>query len=163
MPLPELVEKKHHPQKNKNACVPAALRMVMSSFSAELGEKYSEESLLSLLGTAESGSVLENLSRMEELGFRAEVASYNLMEIRLYLTSIKKPVIAVVYTEYLPYLTTGSLHAVVIVGVDEQHVYFNHPLLEQAPIVLSVEEFQGAWYFWGNVIIILEPLISENR
>ena len=76
---------------------------------------------------------------------------------------IKKPVIAVVYTEYLPYLTTESLHAVVIVGIDEQHVYFNDPLLEQAPIVLSVEEFQRAWYFWGNVIIILEPLINENR
>ena len=159
----ELVQKKHYPQKAKNACVPAALRMVLSSFSPELGEKYSEENLLSFLGTAETGSVLENLYRLEELGFRVEVAPSNLTEIHLYLTSIKKPLIAVVYTEYLPYLAASSLHAVVIVGIDEQNVFLNAPLLDGAPIVISVEEFQRAWYFWGNVIIILEPLSPENR
>jgi len=154
----ESVRKRHYQQKAKNACVPARVRMVMSSYSEELGEKHSEEDLLQLLGTSEAGSVLENLSRLEQLGFRVEVVPSNLTEIRLYLTEMKKPVIAVVYTGYLPYLTAESLHAVVVVGVDEQKVVLNDPLLEDAPVVISVEEFQRAWYFWGNLIVILEPL-----
>ena len=80
----ELVRKHHYQQKAKNACVPAAIRMVMSSYSEELGEQHTEEELLRLLGTSETGSMLEALNRLEELGFQAEAVPSDLTEIHLY-------------------------------------------------------------------------------
>ena len=51
--LPQgLIKKKHYRQKDKAACIPAAIRMVISHFDETLADALSEADLMQLLGTS---------------------------------------------------------------------------------------------------------------
>ena len=158
--MQKLIEKTHYPQESEYGCIPASIRMVFSAFEKGLGERYTELSLINLLGTSQRGSLLENLMRISKLGFQVEVVSSNLSELLAYLQAEKKPVIVVVYAQYIPYLNSDSLHAVVVVRLDAQNIYFNDPLREEYPMILSHDEFQRAWSVWGNLLIKIERTMN---
>ena len=158
--MQELIEKTHYPQESEYGCIPASIRMVFSAFEVALGERYSELDLIHLLGTSQRGSLWENLTRISQLGFQVEVVSSNLSELFAYLQAKKKPVIVVVYAQYIPYLNSDSLHAVVVVGLDSQNIYFNDPLRKECPMILSNDEFQRAWSVWGNLLIKIERTMN---
>jgi ABC-type bacteriocin/lantibiotic exporter with double-glycine peptidase domain len=148
-----LIKKTHYRQQDKAACIPAAIRMVISHFDETLAESLSESDLMRLLGTGSTGSLLEHLPRLNQLGFEAISEESSLTELALFLHLFQTPVIAVLYAGYVEYLKSDSLHAVVIVGMDEEKVYLNDPLRETSPIVLSIDQFNRAWSFWDNTMI----------
>ena len=153
MPQLELIKKTHYRQQDKAACIPASLRMVISHFDETLAEALSEADLMRLLGTSSTGSLLEHLPHLSQLGFEASSEESSLTELALFLHLFQTPVIAVLYAGYVEYLQSDSLHAVVIVGIDEEKVYLNDPLRETRPIVLSIDQFNRAWSFWDNMMV----------
>lgn len=153
----ELIKKKHYRQNDEVACIPACLRMVLSLYGVDI----SEEHLIELLNTGITGSTLDNLEGLKQIHFEAIVEQSSLVELALYLQETNMPAIVVLYTGYLDYLAADSLHAVVVVGVDEENVYFNDPLRAEHPIILSIDRFHPAWEYWGQLLIKLRRITTD--
>jgi hypothetical protein len=55
------------------------------------------------------------------------------------------PVIVFVDTGELPYWSSATNHAVVVVGADAEQLLVNDPAYPEAPIVVTVGDFELAW------------------
>ena len=55
------------------------------------------------------------------------------------------PVIVFVDTGELPYWSSASNHAVVVVGADAEQLLVNDPAYSEAPIAVTVGDFELAW------------------
>jgi len=55
------------------------------------------------------------------------------------------PVIVFVDTGELPYWSSATNHAVVVVGTDAEHLLVNDPAYSEAPIAVSIDDFELAW------------------
>jgi ABC-type bacteriocin/lantibiotic exporter with double-glycine peptidase domain len=55
------------------------------------------------------------------------------------------PVIVFVDTGELPYWSSASNHAVVVVGADAERLLVNDPAYTEAPIAISTGDFELAW------------------
>lgn len=55
------------------------------------------------------------------------------------------PCIVLLNTGDLSYWPYATDHAVLVVGIDEQAVYLNDPAFDEAPIRVSLIEFELAW------------------
>lgn len=63
-----------------------------------------------------------------------------------------------VQTKELPYWQgIASLHAVVLVGMDEEYVYLNDPEWPDAPIRVAIGDFDLAWLARGERFALLAP------
>ena len=60
-------------------------------------------------------------------------------------------------TENLPYWPHNTLHAVVVVGIDDRSVYLNDPEFPEAPIAVPVGDFDLAWLAEDERYAILIP------
>jgi len=49
-----------------------------------------------------------------------------------------------------------TLHAIVLVGYDETHVYANDPHFALSPQVIPIGDFDLAWLEMGNRYIVIE-------
>lgn len=68
------------------------------------------------------------------------------------------PIIISVQTKELPYWNgVASLHAVVLVGMDAEYVYLNDPEWPDAPIQVSIGDFDLAWLARGERLALLAP------
>ena len=67
-----------------------------------------------------------------------------------------QPVIVLIKTGELPYWSYNTLHAIVLVGYDETHVYANDSHFAQSPQVIPIGDFELAWLEMGNRYITLE-------
>lgn len=56
-----------------------------------------------------------------------------------------QPCIAFVKTGELPYWKRNIDHAIVVVGIDDTHIYLNDPDLPTAPTRVSIGDFDLAW------------------
>jgi uncharacterized protein YvpB len=66
------------------------------------------------------------------------------------------PVIVSVQTQELPYWNgVASLHAVVLVGMDEEDVYLNDPAWTEAPVQAPIGDFDLAWLARGERFALL--------
>lgn len=64
--------------------------------------------------------------------------------------------IASVQTQELPYWQgVASLHAVLVVGMDEEHVYLNDPEWPEAPLCVTIGDFDLAWLARGERYALL--------
>ncbi|MGB0387607.1 MAG: C39 family peptidase [Ardenticatenaceae bacterium] len=66
------------------------------------------------------------------------------------------PPIAMLDTGELPYWELATIHAVVLLAIDEKTVLLNDPDKEQAPIRVSLGDFELAWYEMGNLYALLK-------
>lgn len=56
-----------------------------------------------------------------------------------------QPCIAFIHTKELSYWTDDVDYAVVVVGLDEQHIYVNDPAFPSGPLTIDRGEFDLAW------------------
>lgn len=135
----------HFPQTNpqgRNSCVPAALRMVL----AFQGVAFEEEELCNLLETQQVGTEVLNVLLLNQRLARchAEVVSASLDDLARWLQEGIPPVVFV-STVPLSYWKTECLHALVVVGVEEQSVFVHDPAFEIVPLTIPRDEFLAAW------------------
>ena len=68
------------------------------------------------------------------------------------------PAIVGVQTNELPYWNHLRVqHAVVIVGLDSTYAYLNDPAFPEAPLQVSLGDFELAWLEQGEVYTVLTP------
>jgi ABC-type bacteriocin/lantibiotic exporter with double-glycine peptidase domain len=135
----------HTPQTNpqgRNSCVPAAVRMVL----AFQGSVFGEEELCELFETQQAGTEVLNVLLLNQRlpGCHAEVISASLDDLMRWLQQDIPPIVFVT-TGPLRYWHTECLHALVVVGIEEQAVLVHDPAFAHAPLTIPHGEFLAAW------------------
>jgi len=139
----------HWQQRRPGECLVACTAMVLTYW----GERVVYDQLVQRLGTSNVGTVFAHLDRLRSWRLTIERGRGTIEILRHHLAA-GRPVIVPVDTALLPYWLTrsdvpeterGTDHAVVVVAVDEQHVYVNDPDFAQAPQVVELGWFLDAW------------------
>jgi ABC-type bacteriocin/lantibiotic exporter with double-glycine peptidase domain len=135
----------HVPQTNpegRNSCVPACLVMVLAC----QGVSVPESELCDLLDTQAAGTEVWNTLLLEQhipgSVVRLESASIERLNEAL-LDGV--PPIAFVATRHLPGWERETIHALVVVGVENDSVLVHDPALPSGPRPVPVAAFVAAW------------------
>jgi ABC-type bacteriocin/lantibiotic exporter with double-glycine peptidase domain len=107
---------------------------------AYLGDSVTEEELLVLFDGTEFGTPASRMTRLGRMGYDVEIGrgTFDLLRSKL---ELGLPSIALVHTAFLDYWTESTRHAVVVVGLDDEHAYLNDPAFESAPQTVPLEGF----------------------
>lgn len=130
----------HRRQQADGDCLAACAAMVLSYWQRDV--TYS--ALLLLLRIQPYGAPASNIRFLSNLGVSVIYSSTNVSGLQSLLDQ-GNPVIVFVRTGELPYWTYATDHAVVVVGIDEGHVYVNDPDRSDAPIAVPIGDFELAW------------------
>lgn len=100
--------------------------------------------LLRLLNVQSFGTPARNLYRLSQTGVEV-VYREGSMSILEEAILAGRPCITLVRTEFLPYWTYSTDHAVVVVGIDDDHILLDDPAFAQHPMRVTRLEFELAW------------------
>lgn len=135
----------HHRQTKEADCLVACAAMILTYLEVE----YRYTNLAIRLKTEEHGTVFGNLISLKSLGINVEIDESDDYRNVGFLTDTLHegiPVIASVDTaELLTYWTKTTSHALVIMGIDEEHILVNDPAFDEAPQFVPIDEFLLAW------------------
>lgn len=150
MPAPWLPVS-HQKQRHRSDCLVACATMVLDY----LGQSIRYVRLLRLLGvTPDLGAPASNVRRLSSLNVSVEYGAGTIDDLAEHIAR-GVPCIAFVHTMHLSYWTEATRHAVVVVGMDEEHVYLNDPFFDIAPQVVSRLEFELAWDEMDNTYAVI--------
>lgn len=142
----------HFQQTTDGSCLEACACMVL----AYLQHPAVESRIAQLFGGDELGTPSSRVVRLQQWGFRVTYGSTNLQQLQAWLAQGIPP-IAFVNTQFLDYWAENTPHAVVIVGIDEEHVYLNDPAFELVPQIASLDGFLAAWIERDEVTAVIVP------
>jgi ABC-type bacteriocin/lantibiotic exporter with double-glycine peptidase domain len=133
-----------HRRQQQADCLVACTAMVLDS----LGLAVEEDRLRRILGTTEDGTPFPNIERLQALGLSityGKDASLPIFERNL---EVGLPVVVGVKT--LTWAHWGgevTQHAVVVVGIDQEHgmIYIHDPFFAEAPIEMELLSFETGW------------------
>jgi hypothetical protein len=120
-----------------------------------LGVSATYRRLLGLLRIESHGALLSSLKALEALGVSVTFRTGTLTELHQHLLNDQPP-ITLVLTGELPYWNESTLHAVVVIGLDDRHIYVNDPALPEAPIPVSHGDFELAWLERDELYAVLK-------
>lgn len=120
-----------------------------------LGIPASYGRLVNLLGTDWFGTPFRHLEKLKQWGVKVFIEHLSLDEISGYLRQ-GLPVIACVHTADLSYWAYSSEHVVVVVGVDQEHVFVNDPSLDQGSYPVPIIEFELAQLNYDNLCTVIQ-------
>jgi ABC-type bacteriocin/lantibiotic exporter with double-glycine peptidase domain len=138
---PILLPVSHVQQRRDGECLPACAAMVLTY----LGRPVNYNQLVKLLGTQSHGTPFFNICYLEKLGVAVDAVKGGTLDQLYNHLSQNRPCITSVLTGDLPHWETSILHAVVIVGLDDTHIYLNDPDAGIAPIRCPIGDFDLAW------------------
>ena len=133
-------------------CLPACAQMVLA-YSGIKRDQVQLAKQLKMIPKAGTPSFRIRLLASKKLKVsyrRGEIA-----DLRTALNNGMPPIIMLV-TGDLPYWDISTTHAVVLLGIDENSVLLNDPDYEEAPIRVSLGDFELAWYQMGNLYALLK-------
>ena len=141
-------------QETPHSCVPACLRMVLSSFGVDL----SEEQLCKLCDCTAFGGTdaLKVVDAARQLGFCNTIKSTLSMEELL--TQINSGCYPIVYVNLLPIDGYKSSHAMIVIEVEESDISVYDPLQGKRKISRSI--FEKAWMIQRNLSIMVQKCES---
>jgi len=133
----------HWKQRQQADCLVACAAMIL----AYLQVPVSYDRLTRLLRTMPIGTFFRNLRYLEAaLGLSVTVGYGNLQVLGTHLDT-GLPIIVSVNTKMLSYWNNQeTIHALVVMGMDEEQVYVNDPAHEDAPMTIPLAEFELAWF-----------------
>jgi len=140
----------HRKQEQASDCLAACAAMVL----AYLGRPTDYAHLLNVLDIGPLGTLRRNVLRLTRLGLDVIYREATLAIVAEYLQA-GRPVIAFVDTAELAYWKTATNHAVVILGLDSEHVIINDPAFDTTPHYIPREEFELAWLNCDNACAIV--------
>jgi ABC-type bacteriocin/lantibiotic exporter with double-glycine peptidase domain len=129
--------------------------MLLSYF----GVPKSERDIRLLLKMKPAGTNPLNVVRLREWNLEASVTFSNLEELKSYLVQ-KKPPIVLLWSGKLNYWDSNEyldyLHAVVVIGYDDEMILINDPAFSDHPKTIQVYEFLEAWSYSQQMLILIE-------
>ncbi|MEK7277412.1 MAG: peptidase C39 family protein [Chloroflexota bacterium] len=139
--IPVILSIKHIRQRAQGDCVVACAAMALD----HIGISADYNRLMKLLRLIEGvGTASYHVRELEQLGIVVVYKRGTLTELHDHLTH-NRPSIAFVKTADLPYWDEAVDHAVVVAGLDDDHVHLNDPAFDYAPIRVSRGDFGLAW------------------
>ena len=138
---PVLLTVPHLQQSNDGECLPAYAYMIL----AYLNRRTRYWRVRWLLGTQSFGTPFSHIRRLERLGVTVEAHTRGTLAVLHAHLLQNHPCLVSVQTQNLPYWSYNTLHAVVVVGMDDQTVYLNDPEVPDAPIAVPIGDFDLAW------------------
>ena len=131
----------HVQQQEDGECLAACADMILRY----IGKSIAYNRLVSLLQVKRGlGARSSNIHFLKRLDVTVLYTQGSLDSIRAHLQN-GNPCIAFVLTGELPYWSYSVQHALVVVGMDEEKVWIHDPEFEQAPIAISIGDFDLAW------------------
>jgi ABC-type bacteriocin/lantibiotic exporter with double-glycine peptidase domain len=133
-----------HRQQQQADCLVVCAAMVLEY----LGVPVDEARLRRRLGTTEDGTPFSNIERLQALGLSVHCDKHGDVSIFERYLELGLPVI--VGVETLGWRHWGdevTRHAVVVGGIDRENgvIYIHDPFFAQAPIEMSLIEFEVGW------------------
>jgi ABC-type bacteriocin/lantibiotic exporter with double-glycine peptidase domain len=147
-----LLDVLHLQQNAESDCVPTCVQMVL----AYLGKPQMRQGIAEVLRTRPFDTPVENILKLESLGFKVQLAELSLTDIVQYLQN-NRPVIAFVNTLDLPYWNEDTDHAVVVVGADDTMVYLNDPFFKDAPQPVTHTAFELSLLRFDQRCAVIQP------
>jgi ABC-type bacteriocin/lantibiotic exporter with double-glycine peptidase domain len=141
----------HREQQHPADCLAACAAMVLDY----LGQPTAYRRLLSLLEIGPIGAPRRNVLRLSKLGVDVVFREATLPILARYVQA-GLPVIAFVDTGELSYWPVSTNHAVVVLGIEEDHVWINDPAFPDAPKEVSLAEFDLAWFNGDTTCAIIQ-------
>lgn len=140
-PTPVLLPVPHVEQRRTGECLAACAAMVLKY----LGTSFWYRRLVRVLRIRRDlDTAFPDVERLTSLGITVVLRKGTLQELHQILEA-GWPCIVPVKTQELPYWNMPTEHAVVVVGMDEQSIYLNDPAFAEAPIKVSIGDFDLAW------------------
>lgn len=139
MPM-RLLSVLHSPQLNDVGCLDACAQMVLHS----VGNQQPQDVLNTALGLTAIGIPYRNILRLSQFGVQVSLLAGEVANLRQAIDNGVPPIVFV-KTGDLPYWSANTSHAVVIVGYDEESVFLNDPMFDEAPQCVRWDDFMLAW------------------
>ena len=154
-PSAQILAVPHIQQRRTGECLAACALMICSYL--RIAVDY--QRLVRLLETQdEVGVSFSKIHNLEKLRLTVVYQKGGTLPQLYNLLTAGWPVIISVQTKELPYWNgVASLHAVVLVGMDTEHVYLNDPEWPDAPIQAPIGDFDLAWLARGERFALLAP------
>lgn len=149
----------HFEQELNHSCLPACVRMLLSY----LGIQKQEQDIRILLKIKPAGTNPINVVRIREWHLEALMTFSNLEELKSYLIQNKPPIV-LLWSGKLNYWNSKKyfdyLHAVVVVGYDDEMIFVYDPAFPEYPKSIPVYEFLEAWSYSQQMLILIEKPLS---
>ncbi len=111
-----------------------------------------------------SGTHPINLINLSELGFAAWPIEGTRKTLQTHLDQ-RTPVLVFLWTGVLDYwreqVGVDYLHTVVVVGYSKTTFWIHDPVLPDGPISLNSAEFDEAWQYSRQMMVVIKP--TENN
>ena len=135
-----LIPVPHRRQRSSSDCLGACAYMVLE----HLAQHPIYDDLLKVLDIGPIGAPRRNVVR---LASRSISVVYRAATVATLLDLLQQglPVIASFAPSELPYWSSATNHAVVVVGTDAEQSFVNDPAYPEAPIAVSIGDFELAW------------------
>ena len=102
------------------------------------------------------GTPFPRIRNLEKLKITVDYHEYGTLQELYNLLCAGWPSIVTVQTAELPYWNQVSTqHALVVVGMNEQHIFVNDPEFPQAPFQVSLGDFDLAWLAQDELYAVL--------
>jgi ABC-type bacteriocin/lantibiotic exporter with double-glycine peptidase domain len=133
----------HWKQRQQADCLVACAAMILDYLQIPVNY----EQLMRWLRTMPIGTFFRNLRHLEStLRLSVTVGYGNIQTLRSHLET-GLPIIVSVNTQLFTYWNNQeTIHAVVVIGIEEDKIYVNDPAFEDAPKEISLTEFGAAWF-----------------
>lgn len=140
----------HIRQGKDGECLAASAAMILAYMRFPVTYKR----LLRLLRIRWYGAPSFNIRNLTKLGLTVIYKQGTLTELHHHLTQNRPPMVFV-KTHDLPYWDVATDHALVVVGMDDQHIYLNDPDFDIAPMQVSLGDFDLAWFEHEELYAVL--------
>ncbi len=151
--IPILLPVPHLQQSSDGDCLPACAYMIL----VYLGKRTRFWRLRWLMGTKSFGTPFLHIRNLQQLGITVEIKTRGNLALLHQNLMQNRPCIVSIQTEHLPYWNRNALHAVVVVGMDNDTIYLNDPELPDAPVSVSLGDFDLAWLAQDERFSVLHP------
>ena len=144
----------HIQQRVVGECLAACAQMVLTYMNILVTYEY----LLKLLKVkAGLGTVATNVHHLKALNLEVTYQQFGTFEDLYNYLGQGYPCIVFIKTGELSYWNENISHAVVVVGLDDQHIYLNDPAIPTAPVQVERNEFDLAWLDWDEKYAVVIP------
>jgi ABC-type bacteriocin/lantibiotic exporter with double-glycine peptidase domain len=140
----------HREQTQSSDCLAACAAMVL----AYLGRPVDYARLLAILQIGPVGAPRRNVLRLTRLGLDVTYREATFSLIATHLQA-GQPVIAFVDTGELAYWSVTTNHAIVVIGLEAEHVIVHDPAFAATPQRIPFGEFEVAWLNCDNACAVV--------
>ena len=142
----------HLQQANPGECLATCTAMVLAYYHVAYDYRQLSKTLRI---QSDLGTPFSNITRLTKLKILVGFRENGSLETLHRLLTQGWPCIIAVDTGELPYWDVSTGHAVVLVGMDKNHVYLNDPAMTVGPLQVPTGDFYLAWHEYSFSYAVL--------